>query len=150
MANRLSCTRNTILKINDIIFVHGGIIPDIVKENKENTIQIINLIMKNFFNGKVNINDETVKKFLVDSKGVLWDRSFGKDNVNCSVLNETLKSLNANHIIIGHTPQNVINSKCDEQVWRVDVGLSKSLGDNTFQILQVKRENNKNVFNVLT
>ena len=34
MAKRLSCTRNTILKINDIIFVHGGIIPEIVKKIK--------------------------------------------------------------------------------------------------------------------
>ena len=150
MAKRLSCTRNTILKINDIIFVHGGIIPDIVKENKQNTIYIVNMIMKNFFNGDININNKTVNQFLIDSKGVLWDRSFGKDDVDCSLLNDTLSHLNANHIVIGHTPQNIINSKCDEKVWRVDVGLSKSFGSKSLQILKIKKENNKNIFNVLT
>lgn len=150
MANRLSCTRNTILKINDIIFVHGGIIPELVKKNKKNTLQLVNIIMKNFFNGKTNINDKTVKKFLIDSKGVLWDRSFGKDNVNCSILDETLKNMDAKHIIIGHTPQNVINSKCNEKVWRVDVGLSKSFGGNKFQILKIENKQSKNKFSVLT
>ena len=150
MANRLSCTRNTIIKINDIIFVHAGIIPEMIKENKTNTINIINLLMKNFFNGKIDINDKTVKKFLIDSKGVLWDRSLGKDNVDCERLENTLKGLEANHIVIGHTPQNIINSKCNEKVWRVDVGLSKSLGNNKLQILEIKRNDSKNIFRILT
>jgi hypothetical protein len=149
MATRLSCTRNTLLKINDIIFVHAGIVPEIVKENKKNTITYVNLLMKNFFNGETGINDN-INKFLIDSKGVLWDRSLGKDNANCDILDKTLKDLGCEHIVIGHTPQNIINSRCNEKVWRVDVGLSKSLGNNKFQILEIKRNNNKSSFRILS
>jgi len=149
MAMRLSCTRNTLLKINDIIFVHAGIVPEIVKENKKNTITYVNLLMKNFFNGETGINDH-INKFLIDSKGVLWDRSLGKDNANCDILDKTLKELGCEHIVIGHTPQNIINSRCNEKVWRVDVGLSKSLGNNKFQILEIKRTNNKSNFRILS
>jgi hypothetical protein len=149
MATRLSCTRNTLLKINDIIFVHAGIVPEIVKENKKNTISYVNLLMKNFFNGETGINDN-INKFLIDSKGVLWDRSLGKDNANCDILDKTLKDLDCEHIVIGHTPQNIINSRCNEKVWRVDVGLSKSIGNNKFQILEIKRNNNKNSFRILS
>ena len=149
MATRLSCTRNTLLKINDIIFVHAGIVPEIVKENKKNTISYVNLLMKNFFNGETGINDN-INKFLIDSKGVLWDRSLGKDNANCDILDKTLKDLDCEHIVIGHTPQNIINSRCNEKVWRVDVGLSKSLGNNKFQILEIKRNNNKSSFRILS
>ena len=148
MATRLSCTRNTLLKINDIVFVHAGIIPEIVKDNKKNTVKFVNLLMKNFLNGKQDM-DEKINQFLVDSKGVLWDRSLGKTNPNCDLLDKTLKDIGAKHIVIGHTPQNVINSNCDEKVWRVDVGLSKSLGNNNFQILEIKRINNKNKFTIL-
>lgn len=149
MATRMSCTRNTLLKINDIIFVHAGIVPEIVKENKKNTIQYVNLLMKNFFDGSTGINDN-INKFLIDSKGVLWDRSLGKDNTNCDILEKTLNDLGCKHIVIGHTPQNIINSKCNEKVWRVDVGLSKSLGNNNFQILEIKRNDNKSSFRILS
>ena len=150
MATRLSCTRNTILKINDIIFVHAGIIPEIVREHKENTIEVVNFLMKNFFNGSLSLDNQKIKKYLIDSDGVLWNRSLGKNNIDCSVVNKTLESLGANHIVIGHTPQNVVNSKCDDKIWRVDVGLSKSLGNNHFQILEIKRQDGQNVFSVLT
>ena len=137
------------IKINDIIFVHAGIVPEIVKETKQNTIKYVNLLMKNFFDGSTGVNDN-INKFLIDSKGVLWDRSLGKDNTNCDIIDKTLKDLDCNHIVIGHTPQNIINSRCNEKVWRVDVGLSKSLGNNNFQILEIKRNDNKSSFRILS
>ena len=151
IAKRLSCTRNTILKINDIIFVHGGIIPDLVKENKEMTIKIVNKLMRDFFNGKIDESHIDFSRMLKDSNSVLWDRSLGKTEVNCSLLDETLENLNAKHIVIGHSPQDIINSKCSQKVWRVDVGLSKSLGNNKYQVLEItKNKHNTYNFKVLT
>ena len=49
-------------------------------------------------------------------------------------LDKTLENIShnlgekVNHIIVGHTVQKTINSKCDNKVFRVDVGLSKALG----------------------
>ena len=51
---------------------------------------------------------------------------------------------------MGHTPQDIINSKCNEKVWRIDVGLSTAMGGNNFQVLEITRESDKNKFRVLT
>ena len=74
----------------------------------------------------------------------------GKEEVNCENVDEMLEDIGAKHIVIGHTPQRVINSKCDNKIWRIDVGLSKSLGDNEFQILEIKTNDDKSYsFNIL-
>ena len=107
--------------------------------------------MKDYLNGNIDENDNNFSHLLKDYDSVLWNRSLGGQEVHCERLNETLKNLNANHIIVGHSTQDVINSKCNEKVWRVDVGLSKALGGNKFQILEItKDENNKNKFKILT
>jgi len=149
MAKRLACTRNTIIKINDIIFVHGGIIPELVKKDKAKTISLVNKLMRSFFRGEIDEKHHTFKKFFKDNHSVLWDRSLGKVKPNCIDLQHMLNDIGANHIIIGHSPQDVINSECDNKVWRVDVGLSRALGDNTFQILEITRVNGGNQFKVL-
>ena len=150
LAKRLACTRNTIIKINDIIFVHGGIIPELVKNDRENVIKIINGLMRSYFRGEIDENNTEFKKFLNSNKGVVWDRSLGVEEPNCRILDTTLDKLGAKHIIVGHTPQDVINSKCNEKVWRIDVGLSTAMGGNNFQVLEITRENDKNTFKVLT
>lgn len=149
IAKRLACTRNTIIKINDIIFVHGGIIPKLVKTNKTKTISLVNHLMRSFFRGEINEDHDDFKKFLKNSNSVLWDRSLGQSKPDCNELQKMLNDIGANHIIVGHSPQDIINSECDNKVWRVDVGLSKALGDNTFQILEITRVDGGNKFKVL-
>ena len=149
ISKRLACTRNTIIKINDIIFVHAGIIPELIKKDKHKVITIVNKLMRSYFRGEIDDNHEDFKELLKDKKGVLWDRSLGKDNVDCNELDKMLKIIGANHIVIGHSPQNIINSKCNDKVWRVDVGLSKAIGDNKYQILEIVKKQNKNIFTPL-
>ena len=105
--------------------------------------------MRSYFRGEIDDNHYEFKKFLNSSKGVVWDRSLGKEEPNCQILDTTLEKLGAKHIIVGHTPQDVINSKCNEKVWRIDVGLSKAMGGNNFQVLEITRENDKNTFKAL-
>ena len=58
-------------------------------------------------------------------------------------------------MVIGHTVQDNINSKCDNKLWRVDVGLSGIFGDNGIEILEIlnngvsKKENNYKPFRIL-
>ena len=40
-----------------------------------------------------------------------------------------------------HTPQQNINSICGDKVWRTDVGLSKAMGNRSFQILEIIKNN---------
>ena len=106
--------------------------------------------MKDYLNGNINENDHNFSILLKDYDSVLWNRSLGGTDVHCQRLNQTLRDLNANHIIVGHSTQDIINSKCNEKVWRVDVGLSKALGNNKLQILEITQDSGRSKFRILT
>ena len=40
-------------------------------------------------------------------------------------------------MIIGHTIQDKINSKCDNRLWRVDVGISGIFKTNNMEVLEI-------------
>jgi hypothetical protein len=148
LAKRLACSRNVILKIDDIIFVHAGISKELSEDIRNNNIELINTTMRDFFLNKIDSNNKNVQKYLLNNKGLLWDRSLGKSENSevCSRINY----LNIGHIIVGHTPQKNINSICGNKIWRTDIGLSKAMGNNHFQILEiVKNKDGSKKFNVL-
>lgn len=147
-ARFLGCTRNTILIIDEFLFVHGGILSNLV--NTYN-IKEINEKIRDFL---LNDDTETKKnkeglKLVSDSKfSPLWTRDFGKlkkidqndqkckefDNLVKIVTNKLNRELNHNNniktMIIGHTPQFIlnypINSICNNKIWRIDSGSSKA------------------------
>jgi len=52
-----------------------------------------------------------------------------------------LKMIGANRMVIGHTTQKRgITSACNQQVWRIDVGLSAAYGSKPVQILEIRRD----------
>ena len=147
LAKRLACSRHTILKIDDILFVHGGISKHLSKNGMNNDeIKLINTTTKDFFLNKIDSNNHHVKKYLLNSNGLLWDRSMGKQECDC----DDFSYLECGHIIVGHTPQKKINNKCNNKIWRTDVGLSKAMGSNTNQILEITKDRHgKNEFKIL-
>ena len=125
--NKLSCTRNAIIQIGSFLFAHAGVVPENIKnfENPKKFIKHINFLMKEFLQGKRDQNDSEIKKyFLEKDTSIIWNRHFGNDQANCSQVEEVTKMLNVGHMIVGHTVQQKINSKCDNKLWRVDVGIS--------------------------
>ena len=144
LAKKFACTRNVFLKINDILFVHAGLVPELVKDKGSYTINYVNKLMRNYLNGNIEKNDSAIQKYFSKSNSVLWDRSLGKEDVNCNEVSSMLNKIDANHIVVGHTPQSIINSKCNNKIWRVDVGLSRSLGDNDYQILEITMNDDNN------
>jgi len=127
LAKFLACNFQAILKIDEWIFVHGGIL----KEHLENfTLNKINNIIRNILLGNKNI--KLLKKnqydLLLGGKSIFWTRALADDNVICNNVYNTLKILKANKggIVIGHTPSNHIISKCKKKIWRIDTHMSQA------------------------
>lgn len=118
----LACNRNVIVKVGSWLFVHGGLILEILEEYN---LEQINKIASNWILGK-NIKPEDFNKILgFNPKSPLWNRDFGGDDVNCNYLYKTLNFINVNYMVVGHTIQSKgINSLCKKKLWRSDVGLS--------------------------
>ena len=137
----MSCTRNVILKIGDFIFVHAGILPEHIEASeKSKFITKLNTLMRLYLQGKKTWQDEDIQKYFLDKKGVIWNREYGDKTLSkktCDYLNKVNKLLNVGHMVVGHTVQDNINSKCDDKLWRVDVGISDAFGTSNMEILEI-------------
>jgi Calcineurin-like phosphoesterase len=74
-----------IYKINNIIFVHGGITPTVIEliydklEAEKIILSVDNFIIKinDLFNDMTTSYDKTIKEKVFNNGGLLWDRTFG-------------------------------------------------------------------------
>jgi len=137
--NNLSCTRNVIVKIGNWVFCHGGILPKHINQSENSDIFInkINKLMRLFLQGKITAENPDVIKYFLSKDGIIWDRNYGSDTPNCQLWDTTSKFLNVDNIVVGHTVQNNINSKCDNKIWRADVGISSIFETYNLQVLEI-------------
>jgi len=137
LAQRLACSRNVLLKIGDFIFVHGGILPHHLEFiPKVDSIKYVNNLMRLYLLTGEKQDEKAFRSLFEDGDGLLWTRKLN-DKKACKKLNKVSDFFNIGHIVIGHTVQDKINSKCDGRIWRVDVGLSRALGNNYIQALEI-------------
>jgi hypothetical protein len=136
--NRMSCTRNVVLKVGDFIFAHAGVLPEHIEGYDKNVfIKKVNTLMRLFLQGKKTVEDKEIGRLFLNKKGIIWDRNYGSKNPRCENIEEISKLLNVGHMIVGHTVQKGINSRCDNKLWRVDVGISDSFSGNKIEVLEI-------------
>lgn len=155
----MACNSLGIVQIGDWIFVHGGLLPEhihgnTIKERKE-LIHNINFVVRQVLLGELNIhnmgNDES--EIIFGSNGIFWTREYSGKKINglkCHKILNTLKLLDINTekggIVIGHTPQNSINSECNNRIWKIDTGMSEAFGNNNIlrvEILEILNNGEK-------
>lgn len=147
IANYLACNRNSIMKIGDFIFVHGGLLPH---KAKQFSLEAINVIVRDYLLGNRSQDDPEVSSLLSGKESPFWTRTFsntfsGHSQKSCSILNETIEYLKVRGMVVGHTIQNDINSACDGKIWRTDIGMSRSFGrKHKIQVLEIK-DNGKEI-----
>jgi len=146
IANFLACTRQMVLIIGRNLFVHAGIIPEIVEEY---TVDEMNEKLSLYLQNKLEETMENDVLFLDINKSPLWTRIFGvsnKSEVECNKLMSTLKNkYNVDRIFVGHTPQinKGISNICNGKIWQVDYGASKAFD------IGLNKQTNKRVFQVV-
>lgn len=136
------------VKIGDWIFCHGGINQ---KVSSIYDIEKLNKIYKKFINNNYNENQKIkIINLFLGNNGILTYRGFGNSKPNCNNLYTTLGNLNGYHMVIGHTIQDKINSKCNNRLWRIDTGMSRVFGlKNTKRIHCLEILNNGQTVNII-
>ncbi len=125
--------QNAVIKINDTIFVHGGISQRFskwkLKEiNNRLRLELSDMRRAVMTSGKANI-EERNRLIIYRSEGPLWFRRLaqyrGKDYVK--VVDEILLNLKAQHMVIAHTPQIIKEDmkRFGGKIWRIDTGISE-------------------------
>lgn len=120
--------------IGDNIFVHGGLQPKHLTygggdpRDAEQTLHNLNMDTRAFLLGKASY-----PMILRGRNSPVWMRDYSRPSTKngspeCRVLAETLRMIRTKRMIVGHTPQNGINSACGGKVWRIDTGMSSAYG----------------------
>jgi hypothetical protein len=129
IANFLACTRKMTLIIGSNLFVHAGMVPQMIAKYK---IDDMNKILTLFLFNELKQPELFKDLFLSGKISPLWTRIFGTTIDNCIELLQPLKEIyNVNKIYVGHTPQidKGISSQCNNNVWQTDVGMSKAFSN---------------------
>lgn len=132
MARRLA-ERPVVAQVGDTVFVHGGLLPEHVRYGLDR----LNQEVQAFLSGQGRPPAP-----MTDDDGPLWTRRYGSgklDGQTCGILSDTLRSLQAKRLVIGHTVQEAgISSACEERVFRIDVGMSAHYGGHLVQALEIR------------
>ncbi len=148
----LACNRNSIMKIGDFLFVHGGLLPH---KAKQYSLERINEIMREYLLGNKRENNSEVNDLLQGKESPFWSRLYsnafsGNSEKACSSLNETIEYIKLKGMVVGHTVQrNGINSGCDGKIWRTDIGLSRAFGRKKRRVQVLEIIDNGKEINVL-
>lgn len=116
-------SRPVLVKVNDMLFAHGGFHPDLATNNwslnKINSIFTDNLV-------KSELNQERNEQanYLHTSNGPVWYRGYFKDDgATEKQINQLLKYFNIAHLIVGHTSQDIIQTRFDGKVIAIDASM---------------------------
>ncbi|XP_065848107.1 shewanella-like protein phosphatase 1 isoform X2 [Euphorbia lathyris] len=140
-----------ILRVNDWIFCHGGLLPHHVSYGIERMNREVSQWMKG-----LNENDTNESFPFIATRGydsVVWNRLYSRDALQMededdyqteqilSILEETLQRSGAKGMVVGHTPQTSgVNCKYNCSVWRIDVGMSSGVLNSRPEVLEISND----------
>lgn len=113
-------SKPTIIKINELIFVHGGISQDFLSKVSFD-IDLINETMRVSIDiSKTELKSTNFYNTYYGSTGPIWYRGYFNDNLNHDDVNEVLTETTSKHIVVGHCSFDEIIRVFDGKIFGVD------------------------------
>jgi hypothetical protein len=120
MLGRWMRSKNTIVKINGIIFVHGGLSPALIRQDLN--IEKINQLVRLALDTRWKVKHHALLNLLYGNMGPLWYRGYLQDaSLKEHDINSVLAHYNATAIVVGHTIVNAIQPLFGRRVIAIDV-----------------------------
>lgn len=123
-------SKPTIIKINNIIFTHGGISEEFLSYAGSDLDKINNRMRKSIPNlielRKSRNNNKTngFYNMYFGSESLIWFRGYFKDYTN-EMVAYILSKFTSDHIVVGHTTKNKVVNLFEGRVIGVDTGLKR-------------------------
>ncbi|NSW94794.1 MAG: metallophosphoesterase [Bacteroidales bacterium] len=117
-------SKPVMISVGDILFVHGGVSPEMLKKNL--SIKQVNRIFSTKILGikLESINQDEECRFLNNASGPLWYRGYFEEDNFCECKTDSvLNYYGMKHIVVGHTPNQEIRTYHDCKITGVDSGL---------------------------
>lgn len=138
LSQMLACHSYAVLVINGWVFCHAGLLPQHLEKH---TIRSLNQLLRSILLGEKNIHNlSDYEDWLINSKeSVFWNRQYVNNDNRCDMLDKMLKAIKGRGMVVGHTVHDKITSICNDRMFFIDLGMSKSFGGNLYQVLEIKR-----------
>lgn len=112
-------SKNTLVKINNLLFMHGGISPEWV-ERKLDISQANQLFRKHIDDSKAELKQNDLLNFLFFTNGPTWYRGYFKEALHETQINDILAYFGVEHIVVGHTSQERILGLYHNKIIAID------------------------------
>lgn len=118
-------SKPTIIKINNNVFVHGGVSKDFLVSNDIN-LEAINSIMRaSIERSKSEMKSSNFYNTYYGKKSLIWYRGYFNDNLEDKHISEILTLISSEHIVVGHCSNDEVVSLFDNKIFGVDSSIKK-------------------------
>lgn len=112
-------SKSTIIKINDILFVHGGISNELLSTGFD--INEINRLLRESLDRKIpEMKAGPFYERYYGRTGPFWYRGFFEDGLTEEEISQLLTELDVQHIIVGHTSKEQVEKFYSGKIYCVD------------------------------
>jgi len=120
-------SRNACVKINDILFVHGGISPQLL-ERGYRPLALNAKVREIFTDSASQPKDSEESRFILGSFGPFWYRGYLTSGSKYRQLRQAeaeqvLTELKISNLVVGHTTQSFINPFFGSRIIPIDAGI---------------------------
>ena len=118
-------SKNTIVKINENIFVHGGVSKKFITKN-DYSLKKINAIMRSSLDrSKEEMKTTDFYKTYYGKKSLIWYRGYFNDDLKEEEISNILDLLDTEHIVVGHCSNKKVVQLYHQKIFGVDSSIKK-------------------------
>ncbi len=118
-------SKSTILKINNTVFVHGGVSADFMAVNDIDFDTINDIMRKSINRSKKEMKATDFYNIYYGDKSLIWYRGYFKDNLSETDITNLLKMVNSEHIVVGHCSNEEVVPLFNNKIFGVDSSIKK-------------------------
>lgn len=118
-------SKPTIIKINNNVFVHGGVSKDFISSNDFDIESINSTMRKSIDRSKVEMKSTDFYNVFYGSKSLIWYRGYFNDNLKDQDVSDILKLINSEHIVVGHSSNEEVVNLFDNKIFGIDSSIKK-------------------------
>ena len=118
-------SKSTIIKINNSIFVHGGVSEEFIAENGIDLSKTNQIMRSSIERSKQEMKSTDFYKTYYGKKSLIWYRGYFYDNLVDADITKILTRVNSGHIIVGHCSNEEVVQLYDHKIFGVDSSIKK-------------------------
>ena len=118
-------SKSTIIKINNSIFVHGGVSEEFIAENGIDLSNTNQIMRSSIERSKQEMKSTDFYKTYYGKKSLIWYRGYFYDNLVDADITKILTRVNSGHIIVGHCSNEEVVQLYDHKIFGVDYSIKK-------------------------